>query len=71
MRSSLIALLIAAPLVGSLAAQTPQVDPPFKVDRTGIRWTLPFKAAQAKASREARLLLVKPIAFGTAPDGRW
>jgi hypothetical protein len=40
-------------------------------DHTGIRWVLPFTAAQAKAQQEQRLLLVKPIAFGTSKDGGW
>jgi hypothetical protein len=40
-------------------------------DRTGIRWVLPFPAAQKKAKAEQRLLLVKPIAFGTSKDGGW
>jgi len=40
-------------------------------DRTGIEWALPFPAAQKKAAQERRLLLIKPIAFGTAKDGGW
>ena len=45
--------------------------PRFLVDRTGVNWTFPFTAAQAKAARESRLLFVKPIAFGTDPIGGW
>jgi hypothetical protein len=42
-----------------------------KRDSTGIDWTLPFSAAREKAKKENRLLLIKPIAFGTEPDGGW
>lgn len=44
---------------------------PLAKDKTGLNWTLPFKAALAKAKAEKRLLLVKPVAFGTSPDGGW
>jgi hypothetical protein len=42
-----------------------------KVDQTGIRWALPFKEAQKRSLREKRLLLIKPIAFGTEKSGGW
>lgn len=42
-----------------------------KRDCTGIEWTLPFKAAVEKAKKENRLLLIKPIAFGTDRSGGW
>ena len=42
-----------------------------KRDCTGIEWTLPFKAALEKARKEKRLLLIKPIAFGTEQNGGW
>ncbi|KAF0241129.1 MAG: hypothetical protein FD180_4608 [Planctomycetota bacterium] len=42
-----------------------------KRDCTGIEWTLPFKAALEKAKKEKRLLLIKPIAFGTEKNGGW
>lgn len=44
---------------------------PFAPDRTGLDWVLPFDKARAKAKREQRLLVIKPIAFGTAKDGGW
>jgi hypothetical protein len=44
---------------------------PLKKDKTGISWTLPFKSALAKAKKENRLLLIKPVAFGTSLDGGW
>ncbi|MBI2920548.1 MAG: hypothetical protein HYY18_05640 [Planctomycetes bacterium] len=40
-------------------------------DCTGIEWTLPFQAALEKAKKENRLLLIKPIAFGTEKSGGW
>lgn len=40
-------------------------------DRTGIEWALPFKTAHQRASEQKRLLLIKPIAFGTSKDGGW
>lgn len=39
------------------------------VKRAGFEWALPFKAALAKATTEQRLLLLKPIAFGTEKSG--
>lgn len=42
-----------------------------KRDRTGIDWTLPFTEAREKAKKEHRLLLIKPIAFGTEKSGGW
>ena len=41
------------------------------LDKTGLDWVLPFDKALAKAKAEKRLLLIKPIAFGTSPDGGW
>lgn len=40
-------------------------------DRTGIEWVFPFESALEKAKRESRILMVKPIAFGTTRDGGW
>jgi len=40
-------------------------------DQTGIQWVLPFPEALKKAKAERRLLLIKPIAFGTSKDGGW
>ena len=42
-----------------------------KRDCTGMEWTLPFKTALEKATTEKRLLLIKPIAFGTENNGGW
>ncbi|KAF0243158.1 MAG: hypothetical protein FD180_3541 [Planctomycetota bacterium] len=40
-------------------------------DRTGLNWVLPFTEARKKAAAENRLLMIKPIAFGTSADGGW
>jgi hypothetical protein len=53
-----------------LAALALQADAEGK-DKTGLKWVLPFKEARAKAEKDARLLMIKPIAFGTTPDGGW
>ncbi|MCZ6788252.1 MAG: hypothetical protein O7E54_13915 [Planctomycetota bacterium] len=44
---------------------------PLTKDRTGMTWVLPFKAAHEKAQKEKRLLMIKPVAFGTTRDGGW
>ncbi len=54
-----------------LAAVAAADDHPLAKDRTGLSWVLPFKAALEKASASERLLLVKPVAFGTTRDGGW
>lgn len=46
-------------------------DHPLSKDKTGLNWALPFKNAKAKATKEQRLLLIKPVAFGTSADGGW
>ena len=61
-----LALLLSAPAF----AQDPAPADRCK-DRTGIRWVRPFKAALAKAKASKRLLLIKPIAFGTDSKGGW
>jgi hypothetical protein len=42
-----------------------------EVDKTGIHWSLPFATARERATTEHRLLLIKPIAFGTEKNGCW
>lgn len=49
----------------------PAASAPRCTDHTGIAWSLPFDAARARATAERRLLLIKPIAFGTTADGGW
>ncbi len=40
-------------------------------DRTGVAWVTPFTKALEKATKEKRLLMIKPIAFGTSKNGGW
>ena len=42
-----------------------------ELDHTGIRWAMPFRGARERAKAEQRLLLIKPIAFGTEKSGGW
>lgn len=69
-----ISILLAA----ALALQAPAGPPKacgapaeLLADRTGIEWTFPFESALERAKRENRILMVKPIAFGTTRDGGW
>ena len=65
MPSLLSFLLLPLPQDPAPAAPSPCLD------RTGMPWVLPFEAAKAKAATSKRLLLIKPIAFGTTADGGW
>ncbi len=40
-------------------------------DKTGMRWVYPFNKARLKAKNDKRILLVKPVAFGTDRAGGW
>jgi len=44
---------------------------PLQKDKTGLKWELPFKKAREKAEKENRILLIKPVAFGTSKNGGW
>jgi hypothetical protein len=46
-------------------------ESPFVKDQTGIQWVLPFEKGLSVAKERNRLLLVKPIAFGTTRSGHW
>ena len=46
-------------------------DHPLVHDKTGIEWTFPFSKARKKAATEKRILMIKPVAFGTTHDGNW
>ena len=54
----------------AVVAQVPE-DHPVRHDRTGIAWQVPFATALAKAKAQQRLLVIKPVAFGTTADGCW
>ncbi len=62
-----IALAVALPAHAQKGAD----KLPFAPDQTGLDWVLPFKKALAVAKQQDRLLVIKPIAFGTAKDGGW
>ncbi|MAG56854.1 MAG: hypothetical protein CMJ83_11225 [Planctomycetes bacterium] len=53
-----------------LCAGVPQ-EVPSSPDKTGMKWVLPFKAAHRMAETQGRLLVIKPIAFGTDAKGGW
>jgi hypothetical protein len=46
-------------------------EKPCTKDKTGVAWTHPFTDAQKKSKDSSRLLLIKPIAFGTDDAGGW
>ena len=53
------------------AAQLVQDEAPVCKDKTGLAWIHPFSDAQKKAKDSGRLLMIKPIAFGTDDAGGW
>ncbi len=55
----------------ALMALLGQVDEGPVRDKTGMRWELPFPKALERAKNGSRLLMIKPIAFGTSKDGGW
>jgi len=46
-------------------------DHPVRLDRTGIRWVLPYERAQATARKTKHPMLIKAVAFGTTKSGCW
>ena len=46
-------------------------DHPVHLDRTGVRWVLPFERAHATAKERGHPLLIKAVAFGTTKSGCW
>ena len=69
MSTALIAGLLFALQQGAPAPPAASCQP--MADHTGIEWTFPFEEAYQRAQREHRILMVKPIAFGTTRDGGW
>ena len=56
----------------TLAASQEKTSPqPAPLDRTGVAWSLPFAAAQARAKQEQRLIFAPVIAGGTDSTGCW
>jgi hypothetical protein len=73
MQSRSLVLVLAAVACASPPAASRQ-DPdvhPLSLDRTGIEWVYPFAEARARAEQAKRLLMIKPIAFGTNLRGDW
>lgn len=68
-----LAHLLGVALVVALPAHAQQGSEklPFAPDQTGLEWVLPFKKTLAAAKQQDRMLVIKPIAFGTAKDGGW
>ena len=64
-------LCALAPLLAQDAGAADLARHPLTRDRTGLTWVLPFEAAREAARERGRLLLIKPVAFGTTPDGGW
>ena len=64
----LLATLTFLPFQDRAAVQD---DHPLAKDKTGLAWVLPFKSALATAKKDGRILMIKPVAFGTTPDGGW
>ena len=61
-------VLLAAVLFAPEAAPAKH---PLTKDRTGIRWVMPFGDAKTAATKAQRLIMIKPVAFGTKPNGCW
>ena len=62
--------LLAALLLPAALAAADETHPLSK-DKTGMRWILPFEKARETAKQQGRLLMIKPVAFGTSADGGW
>jgi hypothetical protein len=60
-----------APRAESVEQDRTSADNPLQLDKTGMRWVLPFTQARQTAAENKRLLMIKPVAFGTSPDGAW
>ena len=68
MRFGIAALVV---LCQAAVAEEAADDHPLVKDKTGMKWVLPFTKARATAREQGRLLLIKPVAFGTSADGGW
>ena len=69
------AAALGAVLTGALLFTPMEValaqDSCLEADKTGMAWVHPFEQALEKAKTDVRLLMIKPVAFGTTPDGGW
>ena len=73
---ALVPVLLVSVCLGSSARGEESADGdgrihPLAHDKTGVFWVYPFATAKKRAADETRLLVIKPIAFGTKPDGAW
>jgi hypothetical protein len=76
MSAVLLATVIAVPAttVAQGTEKTPKAPPagsPLRKDKTGMKWVLPFPTALAYAKQMKRVLMIKPVAFGTEKSGGW
>ncbi len=69
MRIPILLLIATALLLPAVSAHAEEGC--LSKDKTGMAWVHPFESALEKAKTENRLLLIKPVAFGTSPDGGW
>jgi hypothetical protein len=60
-----------APEASPEALPTVPPDHPVRLDRTGIRWVLPYERTQATARKTKHPMLIKAVAFGTTKSGCW
>lgn len=65
MTAMLLGLLFLAP------ADVQEQEHALSKDKTGMKWVLPFTSARKASTKNTRLLLIKPVAFGTSKDGGW
>ncbi len=71
--------VLALVLAPSIQAEEPPSKPlptvpddhPVRLDRTGIRWVLPYERTQATARKTNHPMLIKAVAFGTTKSGCW
>ncbi|MEE8467908.1 MAG: hypothetical protein V3T22_05605 [Planctomycetota bacterium] len=68
---SLILVAQEAPQAESIEQDRASAKNPLQLDKTGMQWVLPFARARKVAAERKRLLMIKPVAFGTSPDGAW
>ncbi len=64
-----VVMLFAASLLAPTVALAEESC--LSKDKTGMAWVHPFTSALEKAKNDNRILLIKPVAFGTSQDGGW
>lgn len=66
MTIALLSLLLFSP-----SSVVQEQESALDKDKSGMKWVLPFTAAKKASADGRRLLLIKPVAFGTSSDGGW